>query len=359
MQCAYCYVAEDSQSKACTKVVSMGSVRKMLEYLEREKPCGLQLILTGGEPLLHKPLIQEIVECAEKLSIPHRIGIITNATLLDEGFLRYAKEKQIAFTISMDSPVFQYNQFRTENNRNLHERILRNIDKALEMDVAVGINAVVNSLNVRLLNSLTDYCFEKGIQDFGLLPISNAGRAKDTVDYSVTCTQMCEAMREVVEHIISVNETAGEVKVIERNIALLVKELMGIPTGPSCFSRPCGAGVAMLAMDLNGDVYPCDQYIGNEKMVLCNVENENIEQRIAENATLYTIVEKNKKRMDFCSECEHEICNGGCIADQIAKYGFEGLGNRDYWCGYYKQFYSYLRDLVAKTPEKAKWLTRM
>ena len=359
MQCAYCYVAEDGQPKSCTKVVSMGSVRKMLEYLEGEKTCGLQLILTGGEPLLYKPLIREIVECAENLTIPHWIGIITNATLLDEGFLRYAKEKRIAFTISLDSPVFRYNQFRTENNRNLHERILENIDKALEMDVAVGINAVVNSLNVRHLNSLTDYCLEKGIRDFSLLPISDAGRAKETINHSVNCTQMCEAMQEVVEHIISVNETAGEVKVIERNIALLVKELMGIPTGPSCFSSPCGAGVTMLAMDLNGDIYPCDQYIGNEKMVLCNVENENIEQRIAENIALCAIVEKSKKRMDFCSECEHKICNGGCTADHIAKYGIEGQGNRDYWCRYYKQFYSYLRDLVAKTPEKAKWLTRM
>ena len=94
-------------------------------------------------------------------------------------------------------------------------------------------------------------------------------------------------------------------------------------------------------------------------MVLCNVENENIEQRIAENIALCAIVEKSKKRMDFCSECEHKICNGGCTADHIAKYGIEGQGNRDYWCRYYKQFYSYLRDLVAKTPEKAKWLTRM
>ena len=99
MQCAYCYVAEDGQPKSCTKVVSMGSVRKMLEYLEGEKTCGLQLILTGGEPLLYKPLIREIVECAEKLTIPHWIGIITNATLLDEGFLRYAKEKRSVLTV--------------------------------------------------------------------------------------------------------------------------------------------------------------------------------------------------------------------------------------------------------------------
>jgi len=67
------------------------------------------LLFYGGEPLLEKQLIYDIVKYTKgiKKKTGHNFyyKITTNGTLLDEGFLKFAKEHNIAVGFSHDGPV--------------------------------------------------------------------------------------------------------------------------------------------------------------------------------------------------------------------------------------------------------------
>ena len=357
MTCDYCYVAEESIGEIKKdSYLSIDNVKKVLEYVESEHPNGLQIIFTGGEPLLCKDMIRQIIDFAEELSIRCFYGIITNGTLLDETFISYAKEKKITFSVSLDHPSQKCNYCRVHDNRQLHDKILKNVECALESGVAVGINAVINEVNAEHICELIDYCVEHKIRDFSLIPISNMGRAKDKLNHSVNNRKMYEIMMKMIRYLCEVNKEHGEVRIYERNIADIVNKIVSHDNHPGCFSSPCGAGTSMLALDVNGDLYPCDQFIGKSSFVICNVEGANVGQAIADSMAIRYVNMDHRKRSATCQACDNEICNGGCAADNVSEYGMEGMTCSSYWCGYYKLLYPAIKKLLLENEDSKEWL---
>lgn len=99
MDCTYCIhekhprrMSEDILRAACELAFSRG------------KTAGLCFF--GGEPLLEKELIYEALDYCESLSqktgIPFQCKMTTNGTLLDEAFLRRAKQMHMTIGMSFD-----------------------------------------------------------------------------------------------------------------------------------------------------------------------------------------------------------------------------------------------------------------
>jgi len=75
----------------------------------------------------------------------------------------------------------------------------------------------------------------------------------------------------------------------------------------------CGSGHEYLAVTPEGDIYPCHQFVGNEKFKMGNVKegvlNRDI-QNYFKNSNVYT-----KKECDSC--WAKFYCSGGCAAIRI------------------------------------------
>lgn len=108
--------------------------------------CGIEKIrLTGGEPTIRR----DIVELTRELSsIPQikTLAMTTNGLVLEKKLQGLKEAGLSALNISLDT--LQPERFLAFTRRNGHERVLKAIDKALE----IGFNPLkVNSL-------LFDFC---------------------------------------------------------------------------------------------------------------------------------------------------------------------------------------------------------
>lgn len=358
MRCAYCYASNDNWEDKSETILDYKLIQYLLKKVANEKPAILQVVLTGGEPLLCKDLIMKIVVFLQESGVNFSISILTNGTMLNESFLKFVKKEDISLTISLDGPTVEQNIYRTGRNAVLHEKILSNIDLAVTMGVKIGINSVINSSNIDYLKDIVDFCITYKINDFSLLPISNAGRAQDKFNHTISSIQLFEAIKDLIYYLIHVNQQTSDMKVYERNIALHVKKLMESKPCPGCTSSPCGAGTTMLALDVNGDIYPCDQFIGDKRFIIGNAMSESFEKDFVNSMGVHLLDFSNKVRSPMCSVCENNLfCSGGCIADNIYEYNMQGFSNISYWCEYYRLLYSMLNNLFIKDAENIRLLS--
>lgn len=359
MHCAYCYASNDECDEKSEVILDYKLIQYMLKNIADEKPAILHVIFTGGEPLICKDLIKKVVDFIKELSINYSISILTNGSLLDESFLKYIKKEDISLVVSLDGPTLIQNMYRTGGNTVLHDKILNNIVLAVSMKVKISINSVLNSENIGHLKDMVDFCIENRINDFSLLPISNVGRAQGNFNHAISNIQLFEAIKELTNYLIKVNQKKDEVKVYERNIDLQIKKLIDPKPCPGCASSPCGAGTTMLALDVNGDIYPCDQFIGDKRFVIGNAESEAFEKDFVNSMGVYMLAFNNKDRSPSCNICENNIyCSGGCLGDNIFEYNMPGFTNTSNWCEYYGMLYPMLKNLISEDTENIRLLSR-
>ena len=88
---------------------------------------------------------------------------------------------------------------------------------------------------------------------------------------------------------------------------------MDLSQGPCVIKRVsgCGAGTEYIAVTPNGDIYPCHQFVGNEKFKLGNVEEDVFVNRLYDEFNRANIYNKEE-----CKKCWAKFyCSGGCHAN--------------------------------------------
>lgn len=115
LNCKYCFEKQKGE-----KELTFEDVKTIMD---REAELGSKnciLTLFGGEPLLKKDLIFDIVNYAKKLEKENKIrfkySITTNGTLIDEAFLKLAKENDFFIGYSLDGEKETQNKNRINYN---------------------------------------------------------------------------------------------------------------------------------------------------------------------------------------------------------------------------------------------------
>ncbi|MBP8822593.1 MAG: radical SAM protein, partial [Flavobacteriales bacterium] len=136
LRCTYC-MPEGQQFLHRDKLMTREEIRTLATLFVQQ--YGITKIrLTGGEPLM-RPDVVDIVR--DMAAMPVKLGLSTNALrlhlCLDE--LIAAGLKHI--NISLDT--FDAERFRQLSRRDGHERILANIEQAIDKGLHVKLNMVV------------------------------------------------------------------------------------------------------------------------------------------------------------------------------------------------------------------------
>ena len=107
MACKYCFATTSAKKKAMPLKVAEQAIRNMLENNPADELFTLYFF--GGEPLLHKAFIKDVVAIAKnEIVVKHgkRVSFMvnTNGTLMDDGLLEFFKKEDFAVTVSLDGP---------------------------------------------------------------------------------------------------------------------------------------------------------------------------------------------------------------------------------------------------------------
>ena len=127
-------------------------VKKLVDsYIKKDYE---EVILTGGEPTLHKDL-PKIISYCKKNNFPARI--ITNGQkIADEEYLRKlidAGLKNIHLSIYSHTEV----QNRLTNNKDSLQKIRESLDNLSEFNIDLNINTVINKKNADHLSDLVKF----------------------------------------------------------------------------------------------------------------------------------------------------------------------------------------------------------
>ncbi len=259
LDCGHCYLGKKKQ-----KDIGIDVVKKVLEEFS---PNGLKLLITGGEPLLHRRF-WDILELASRYLI--RIELLTNGTLISEDVAEKLSRYVHGVQISLDGMEAGHESLRGSGS---FKKALKGIGNAKKY-VPVNIATMVHSHNLEEFAEMSKMVSRMGAAEWNLDVPALAGNA--------------------VESIIPSMDAAAEI----------FKKYgfgMGVHEGDKGYS--CGSHIC--TVDVEGGVSKC----GFFEETIGNIKEENL-------MDLWDrVVKKYTPTVDAleCMGCaEIEICRGGC-----------------------------------------------
>lgn len=314
LKCIYCSSADFNNKGDMTK--------EQLEHIlcELKSHGALKVVITGGEPTLHKDFIWIITEFTKYFSVT----VNTNGTNLSRYiafFEKFEYKNRINFNVSMDSLDEKKNSI-TRGSYDL-EGILCNTQKFCDMGYRVSILCTVTSLlDKNDLNLFSQFVTKHPNIGISLNDLKVTGRASEKEKKLLPSLEMIKMINEEFGNFQNFNYKCQD-NDDKDNMA---------------FMLTCGAGKECLSISDSGDVFPCTAInikIGNifENTIkeICNTSDVIKE--------LNAMREKKIDNIKECKECKYKsLCHGGCRANAYIATG--DLYGVDPYCWYNGSYFA-------------------
>lgn len=159
----------------------------------------IKLVLTGGEPTLHKDL-KKIINVSKKLGY-YPIQLQTNATVLsDKNLTRELIDLGVdSFGVSLHGHTKQIHELFTRKNGS-YENTLLGLNELKRYNVNVFINTVISKLNIDYLLDIVEFIGKNNLStqlQFAFLHIT--GRASNELDLIPSITSCANKIKECID----------------------------------------------------------------------------------------------------------------------------------------------------------------
>lgn len=322
LRCRYCFADEGayhSERKFMSEQTAKRAIDFLIENSGNRKT--LEVDFFGGEPLMCLGTIKNVVYYAkEKAAAKGKRFLFTtttNALLLNDDAIKFFNEEMENVVLSLDGRKEVHDAIRkTVNGKGSFDLVIGNIKKFVRSrgDKHYYVRGTYTAKN---LDFSKDVLF---LADNGFDSISMEPVVTDIDDLAIKEEHLPAILREyetLCDEYLKRYEEGRGFNFFHFNVDL---------EGGPCLSKrvsACGAGNEYFSVAPNGDLYPCHQFVGDEKFRMGNVYdgklNADIRSVFAENC-LFT-----RKKCDKCFA--KFICSGGCSANN---YHFGGDMNLPY-----------------------------
>jgi radical SAM protein with 4Fe4S-binding SPASM domain len=333
----YCSAAQNRSEKSMPIEIAKRAVDEAIK-LELQP----RIVFHGSEPLLNMNLIRSVVKYGESLDRKVLFYIQTNLTKLDDDNLNFIKENNIGLSTSIDGFKSHHDITRPfRNGSSSYDKVIENIEKVLEFQDGICTATVITKHNVNSLSEIALDLEKKGITHIQFLPVVKCSDGKE--DFRPSNKDLTRGYIDLFEQTFRRMEH-GEQTAIIRNIPQFFSCLFlrtGVDNCRICSSVDYHP---ILAVDIDGSIYPCDYFFGDKKYSMGNIQNSSF---------LDVLNSPKNLRCNFiedsaCKECDlKHVCGGGCMADKI----FSG-NEKPYYCQTYLEIFRYLGNKLPELKEK-------
>jgi len=268
LKCAHCRrIESDEQAHTDMSTEQTRSLIEQLAELGKGQPMMPVLVFSGGEPLCREDLF-ELVGFARSLGITPALA--TNGTLIDDTIARKIKESGTArVSVSLDGATGEvHNKLRQLEGS--FESALEGIGRLREHQVPFQINITLTKYNAHQLQEVYDLAKSIGavaVHVFMLVPVGCGQSLADTdmlspEQYEQKMVDICklDGLGEI-----QMKVTCGPhyERVIRQQGLYKSRMKSGHPGGSvpgggrGGASRGCLAGLGVLFVGHQGDVFPC------------------------------------------------------------------------------------------------------
>jgi uncharacterized protein len=354
LHCTYCYEPDGAKYGPAPVRMEWDTARASVDFLFEKagRNREVNIVFFGGEALLNFKLMKQVVEYAENKGVVAGkkvdFSITTNGTLLVDEIIDFLQRHLFGVTISIDGPKEIHDRRRffltnTGEQKGSYDQIMGRVKRLLERYTARPIVARVTVTKgaveiVRIYEHLNSL----GFFEVGFSPVT----AKPGLDYGLGAADLREVLAGFKE--LGATYVERALRSQYTGFSNLSTMMTDLHLGTNKMF-PCGAGLGLLDVDGNGDVYLCHRFPGNEEHKYGSVK-EGIEyDRLTEFVNSVQVGNK-----PVCQTCWiRGICGGGCYHEALQEFGEAALPNLHY-CVFLREWTEYgigvFTELEQKNP---------
>ena len=317
LACKYCF-AEEGEYHGRRALMDYETGKQALDFLIANSGHrrNLEVDFFGGEPLMNWDVVKQLVAYGreqEKLHDKHfRFTLTTNGVLLNDEVMEFANKEMDNVVLSIDGRKEVHDNMRPfRKGAGSYDLIVPKFQKLAESrnQDRYYVRGTFTHFNLDFSKDVL-HLADLGFKQISVEPVV----AQDTDAYALREEDLPTLFEEY-------DNLAAEMvrRKKEGNDFNFFHFMIDLEGGPCVAKRlsGCGSGTEYLAVTPWGDLYPCHQFVGNEKFLMGNVWDGVKATEIRDKFKCCNVYAKEK-----CRNCFAKFyCSGGCAANS---YNFHG-----------------------------------
>ena len=332
LNCAYCF-ASQGKYHGDRAVMSFEVGKQALDFLVAHSGTrrNLEVDFFGGEPLMNFQVVKDLVAYARSIEKEagknFRFTLTTNGLLIDDDVIDFANRECSNVVLSLDGRKEIHDRYRVDYAGNgSWEKIVPKFQKLVESRGGKNyyMRGTFTHANPDFLEDIK-VMLDLGFRELSMEPVGAAegdASALTEEDLPVVMEQY-----EKLAELMMQKRKAGDP-------FTFYHYMIDLTGGPCIYKRisGCGSGTEYMAVTPWGDLYPCHQFVGEEKFRLGDiwkgVENTAIQD---------DFMACNVYAREECRTCWARLyCSGGCAANAYHATG-SVRGVYEYGCKLFRK----------------------
>ena len=311
LNCSYCF-ASQGKYHGERAVMSFEVGKQALDFLIANSGSrrNLEVDFFGGEPLVNFQVVKDLVAYARSIEKEHgknfRFTLTTNGLLIDEDVIEFCNKECHNVVLSLDGRKEIHDRFRVDYAGNgSWDRIVPKFQQLVEARNGQGyyMRGTFTHANPDFLKDI-QVMLDLGFNELSMEPVvaaPNDPSALTEEDKAIVMEQYEKLAMLMLD------------KDKEGKPFTFYHYMIDLTGGPCIYKRisGCGSGTEYMAVTPWGDLYPCHQFVGEDKFKLGDVWN-GVDNTEIQNEFL----ECNVYARPECRDCWARLyCSGGCAAN--------------------------------------------
>ena len=326
LNCSYCF-ASQGKYHGDRALMSFEVGKQALDFLiaHSGSRTNLEVDFFGGEPLMNWQVVKELVKYGRSLEAPNnkkfRFTLTTNGVLLNDEIMEFANREMANVVLSIDGRKEVHDKMRPfRGGQGSYDLIVPRFQKIAESrgQERYYVRGTFTHNNLDFSRDVL-HLADLGFKQISVEPVV----AGPEDDYAITEDDLPVLMEEYDKLAVEMAKRRKAGKGFH-----FFHFMIDLEGGPCVAKRlsGCGSGTEYLAVTPWGDLYPCHQFVGNEKFLMGNVEEGILRNDVRDEFKCCNVYAKEK-----CRKCFAKFyCSGGCAANA---YNFHGNINDAYDVG--------------------------
>ncbi len=332
LSCSYCF-ASQGKYKGERGLMSFEVGKRALDFLVENSGTrtNLEVDFFGGEPLMNWDVVKQIVAYGRSIEKEKgknfRFTLTTNGVLVDDDVIEFSNREMHNVVMSIDGRKEIHDYYRKDYAGNgSYDRIIPKFQKFAKSrgDTGYYVRGTYTHRNVDFTNDLF-HLADLGFTQLSMEPVVCAPTDPEALTEE-DFPKLCEQYEILAKEMIRRKKEGKEIT--------FYHYMIDLSHGPCIYKRisGCGSGTEYMAVTPWGDLYPCHQFVGDEKYLMGNiwdgVTNENIRDEFRK-CNVYSRRE--------CDDCWARLyCSGGCAANAYHATG-SITGVYEYGCRLFRK----------------------
>ena len=332
LNCEYCFASQGKyQGDRALMTFEVG--KQAFDFLIANSGTrrNLEVDFFGGEPLMNFDVVKQLVAYArsveKKYNKNFRFTLTTNGMLIDDDVIEFANKEMSNVVLSLDGRKSVHDKFRVDYAGNgSYDKIVPKFKKLVDKRGGKDyyMRGTFTHNNTDFLNDIL-HMADLGFTELSMEPVvcppgdpyalTNEDLPKVKEQYELLAKEMIKRKKE------------------GRGFTFY-HYMLDLKNGPCIYKRitGCGSGTEYMAVTPWGELYPCHQFVGDEKYSLGNVW-DGVTNLKAQEEFRYCNAYARKE----CKDCWAKLyCSGGCAANSYHATGSIG-GVYEYGCELFKK----------------------